>query len=71
MKTGVIFAYDEVSRVIQDKKSTRKNIDKGFSVVFEQAERVAAKVVIQPSMPRIANKEFNSDNIEGDSPDIY
>ena len=43
----------------------------GFSVVFKQAERVAAKVVIQPSMPRIANKEFNNDNIEGDSPDIY
>ena len=28
----------------------------GFSVVFKQAERVAAKVVIQPSMPRIAKK---------------
>ena len=43
----------------------------GFSVVFKQAEWVAAKVVIQPSMPRIAKKQFNSDNNEGDSPDIY
>ena len=63
-------AYDEVSRVIKDTKSARKNIDKRLSFVFEQAERVAAKVVVQPSMTRIAKKQFNSDNIEGDSPEI-
>ena len=50
----IIEAYGDVSNVI---KSTRKNIDKEFSVIFEQAERVAAKVGKQPSMPRIAKRQ--------------
>ena len=67
----IIEAYDDVSSVIKDIKSTRKNIDKEFSVIFEQAERVAAKVGTQPSMPRIAKKQVNRDNTEGDSPETY
>ena len=45
-------AYDDIPSVIKDIKSTRKNIDKEFSVIFEQAkqaERVAVKVGKQPS----------------------
>ena len=42
-----------------------------FSVIFEQAERVAAKVGTQPSMPRIAKKQVNRDNTKGDSPQTY
>ena len=67
----IIKAHDDVSSVIKDTKSTRKNIDKEFSVIFEQAERVAAKVGTQPSMPRIAKKQVNRDNTEGDSPETY
>ena len=40
-------------------------------MIFEQAERVAAKVGTQPSMPRIAKKQVNRDNTEGDSPETY
>ena len=47
----IIEAYDDVSSVINDTKSTRKNIDKEFSVIFEQAERVAAKVGTQTLCP--------------------
>ena len=36
--------YDEVSSVIKYIKSARKSIDKEFSVIFSQVERVAAKV---------------------------
>ena len=64
----IIEAYDDVSSVTKDIKSTRKNIDKEFSVIFEQAERITAKVGAQPSMPRIAKKQVNRDNTEGDSP---
>ena len=67
----IIEAYDDVSSVIKDIKSTRKNIDKEFSVIFEQAERITAKVGAQPSMPRIAKKQVNRDNTEGDSPETY
>ena len=66
---NIIKANDDVSSVIKDTKSTRKNIDKEFSVIFEQAERVAAKVRTQPTMPRIAKKQVNRDNTEGDSPE--
>ena len=62
-------ACDDVSSVIKDIKSTRKNIDEEFSV--EQAERVAAKVGTQPSMPRIAKKQLNRDNTEADNPETY
>ena len=34
----IIEAYDDVSSVVKDIKSTRKNIDNEFSVIFEQAE---------------------------------
>ena len=37
--------YGNVSGVIKGIKSTNKNIDTEFSVIFKQAERVAAKVV--------------------------
>ena len=40
-------------------------------MIFEQAERVAAKIARQPSMPRIAKKQVNRDNTEGDSPETY
>ena len=40
-------------------------------MIFEQAERVAAKVGTQLSMPRIAKKQVNRDNTEGDSPQTY
>ena len=40
-------------------------------MIFEQAERITAKVGAQPSMPRIAKKQVNRDNTEGDSPETY
>ena len=35
---AIIKAHDDVSSVIKDTKSTMKNIDKEFSVIFEEAE---------------------------------
>ena len=40
-------------------------------MIFEQAERVAAKVRTQPSMPGIAKNQVNRDRTEGDSPETY
>ena len=37
---------------MKDIKSTRKNIDKEFSVICEKVERVAAKIGTQPSMQK-------------------
>ena len=59
------------SSVIKDIKSTRKNIDKEFIVIFEQAEWVAAKVETQPSIPHTAKKQVNRDNTKADSPETY
>ena len=63
--------YNDVSSVIKYIKSTRKNIDKEFIVTFEQAERVDAKIGTQPSMPRIAKKQVNGDNTNGNSLETY
>ena len=57
--------------MIKDIKSARKNIDKKFNVIFKQAERVVAKVGTQLPMPRIAKKQVNTDNTEGDGPETY
>ena len=61
------------SSVMKDIKSTRKNIDKEFSVIFEQAEWVAAKVETRPSpsIPHTAKKQVNRDNTEADSSETY
>ena len=67
----IIDVYDDVSSVIKDKKSTRKNIDKEFRVTFEQVERVAAKNGTQTSMPRIAKRQVIRDNTECDTPKNY
>ena len=48
--------YDNVSGAIKGIKSTRKNIDTEFSVIFEQVEREAAKVGTQPSILCIMKK---------------
>ena len=57
--------------MIEDIKSTRKNIDKEFSVIFEQAKRVATKVGTQLSIPHIATKQVNRDNTDGDCRETY
>ena len=40
-------------------------------MTFEQVERVVAKNGTQTSMPRIAKRQVNRDNTEGDSPKTY
>ena len=40
-------------------------------MIFDQAERVAAKLGTQLSMPHIAKKQVNRDNTKGDSPETY
>ena len=54
----IIETYNDVLSAIKDIKSTRKNIDKEFSMIFEQVERVDAKIGTQPSMPCIAKSKL-------------
>ena len=42
-----------------------------FSVIFEQVERVAAKIGTQPSMHRTAKKQVNRGNDDADSLETY
>ena len=53
----IIETFDDVSNVIKDINSTKNNFD--------------LKVGKLPSMPRIAKKQVNRDNTEGDSPEAY
>ena len=55
-----IEAYDHVSSAVKDIKSTRKNTDEWFSVIFEQAEREAAKVKTQSSMQSFLHSKKTS-----------
>ena len=67
----IIESYDNVPSVVKNIKKTRKNINKGLSVIFEQAERVAAKVGTQPPMHCKAKKQVNRDNTEDDRLESY
>ena len=49
-------AYDDTLGVMKDIKTTRKNVNKEFSVILVQAERVAAKVGTQSSTLHITKK---------------
>ena len=54
----IIEAYDNASSVIKDIKAQGRIFDKEFSVIFEQAERVATRVGTQTSVPRIAKNNL-------------
>ena len=53
----IIEAYESANRCIEDMKYAPENIDNEFDQIFKQAERMAIKLDVQPSLPcRVARQ---------------
>ena len=66
----IIEAYESANRCIEDMKYVREIIDNEFDQIFKQAERMAIKLDVQPSLPhRVARQMYR--NVPADTPKEY
>lgn len=52
-------------------KATRDNVEEGFKKIYKQAERIAEKLNVDPSLPRIAKRQIHRQNQPADTPEEY
>ena len=57
-------AFNEVESVVNDLGAVRSNIDSEFDTVCKQAVRMAERMNVTPSTPRMAQGQLHRDNIE-------
>ena len=67
----VVSAYDEVQSSISDMKHLRESVNEEFSVIYQQAERMAEKLSISPSIPRCAVRQMNRNNVPATTPEEF
>ena len=64
----IIEAYESANRCIKDMKYVRENIDNEFDQIFKQAERIAVKRDVQPSLPCRVARQMHRNNVPADTP---
>ena len=57
--------------VINDLGTVKSNIDSEFDIICDQAMRMAERMNVTPSTPRIAQRRMHRDNIEAANPKEY
>ena len=62
--TDVVHAFNEVESVVNDLGAVRSNIDSEFDTIYKQAVRMAERINVTPSTPRMAQRQMHRDNIE-------
>ena len=67
----VVEAFNEVESVVNDLGAVRSNIDSEFDTICNQAMRMAERMNVTPSTPRIAQRQMHRDNIEAANPKEY
>ena len=63
--------FNEVELVVNDLGAVRSNIDSEFDTICNQAMRMAERMNVTPSTPRIAQRQMHRDNIEAANPKEY
>ena len=69
--TDVVKAFNEVESVVNDLGAVRSNIDSEFDTVYDQAMRMAERMNVIPSTPRMAQRQMHQDTIEEANPKEY
>ena len=64
----VVKAFDEVKSVVNDLGAVRSIMDSKFDTIYNQAMRIAEKMNVTPSTPRMAQRQVHRDNIEAANP---
>ena len=67
----VVKAFNEVESVVNDLGAVRSNIDSEFDTVYDQAMRMAERMNVIPSTPRMAQRQMHQDTIEEANPKEY
>ena len=67
----VFKAFNEVESVANDLGARRNNIDSEFDKIYNQAMRMAERMNVTPSTPRMAQRQMHRDNIEAANPKEY
>ena len=67
----IIKAHELVNEVNAVYKEERRDVDSGFSKIFQQSIRLAERVGAEVSMPRIARLQQHRSNPEASSPEDY
>ena len=67
----VFKAFNEVESVANDLGARRNNIDSEFDKIYNQAMRMAERMNVTPSTPRMAQRQMHQDNIEAANPQEY
>ena len=57
--------------VVNDLGAVRSNIDSEFDTICNQAMRMAERMNVTPSTPRMAQRQMHRDNIEAANPKEY
>ena len=60
----VVKAFNEVESVVNDLGAERSNIDSEFDRIYNQAMKMAKRMNVTPSTPRMAQRQIHRDNIE-------
>ena len=69
--TDVVKAFNEVESVVNDLGTVRSNIDSEFDTIYNQAMKMAERMNVIPSTPRMAQRQMHRDNIEAANPKEY
>ena len=69
--TDVVKTFNEVESVVNDLGAVRSNIDSEFDTIYNQAMRMAERMNVTPSTPRMAQRQMHQDNIEAANPKEY
>ena len=67
----VVKAFNEVESVVNDIGAVRSNIDSEFDSLHDQAMRMAERMNVIPSTPRMAQRQMHQDTIEAANPKEY
>ena len=67
----VVEAFNEVESVVNDLGAVRSNIDTEFDTAYNQAMRMAEKMYVTPSTPRMVQRKMHRDNNEAANPKEY
>ena len=67
----VVAAYTQVESCILDMEHIRGSIEDEYEQIFKQSERLAAKIGLEPSIPRTVAIQRYRNNVPADCPQTY
>ena len=67
----VVKAYSLVQSCIEDMKHLREIMDDEFKIIYQQAERMATKLSVEPAIPRSVARQMHRNNVPAENPEDY